>query len=254
MAAAMGYSRPMVHRRPRRFTVAYDLLRLPRIPRLLRAVGLALLVLLLAPYVITPFYAVVQPVSTVMLWRELSGQRMQRINAPLSRISPALRLAVIVAEDGRFCSHHGVDFAEIRDALADADDLGDLRGGSTITQQVAKNLFLWPGRSWLRKALEFPLAFWIDLVLSKRRILEIYLNIAEWGPHGEFGVEAGSLYAFGKPARELTHHQAALLAAVLPNPVARNAHAPGPGLRRLAGLYVGRSARAPAAAACVRTP
>ena len=122
-----------------------------------------------------------------------------------------------------------------------------MRGGSTITQQVAKNLFLWPGRSWLRKALEFPLALWIDLVLSKRRILEIYLNIAEWGPNGEFGVEAGSRYAFGKSARDLTHYQAALLAAVLPNPAARNAHRPGPGLRRLAGLYVGRSAHARAA-------
>jgi monofunctional biosynthetic peptidoglycan transglycosylase len=254
MAAAMGYSWPMVLRPPKRFSVAYDFLRLSRVPQPLRAVGVAVLVLLLAPYVITPLYVVVQPVSTVMLWRELSGQRMQRTYVPLARISPALRLAVIIAEDGRFCRHHGVDFAEIRDALADADDLGDLRGGSTITQQVAKNLFLWPGRSWLRKALEFPLAFWIDLVLSKRRILEIYLNIAEWGPHGEFGVEAGSRYAFGKPARDLTHYQAALLAAVLPNPVARNAHAPGPGLRRLAGLYVGRSARASTAAACIRTP
>ena len=111
---------------------------------------------------------------------------------------------MIVAEDGRFCSHHGVDFAEIRDAIDEADDLDELRGGSTITQQVAKNLFLWPGRSYLRKALEFPLALWIDLVLSKRRILEIYLNIAEWGPNGEFGVEAGGRYAFGKPARELS--------------------------------------------------
>ena len=111
---------------------------------------------------------------------------------------------MIVAEDGRFCSHHGVDFAEIREAIADADDLDDMRGGSTITQQVAKNLFLWPGRSFVRKALEFPLALWIDLVLPKRRILEIYLNIAEWGPNGEFGVEAGSRRAFGKPARDLS--------------------------------------------------
>ncbi len=204
------------------------------------------------PYLITPFYGFGEPVSTVMLWRRVSGEPMQRQYVPLSRIAPALALAVIVAEDGRFCSHHGVDFAEIRDALADADDLEDVRGGSTITQQVAKNLFLWPGRSWLRKALEFPLALWIDLVLSKPRILEIYLNIAEWGPNGQFGVEAGSRYAFGKPARDLTHYQAALLAAVLPNPVARNAHAPGPGLRRLAGLYVGRSAQAPGAAGCIR--
>jgi monofunctional biosynthetic peptidoglycan transglycosylase len=222
--------------------------------RLLRAAGFAVLALLVLPYLIVPFYAFGKPVSTVMVWRQLSGAHMQRTFVPLARISPALALAVIVAEDGRFCSHHGVDFAEIRDALADADDLADVRGGSTITQQVAKNLFLWPGRSWLRKALELPLALWIDLVLSKRRILEIYLNIAEWGPNGEFGVEAGSRYAFGKPARDLSHYQAALLAAVLPNPMTRNAHAPGPGLRRLAGLYVGRSARAGAAVACIRTP
>jgi monofunctional glycosyltransferase len=222
--------------------------------RLLRGAALAILLLLVLPYLIVPFYAAGRPVSTVMLWRQLTGARMQRQYVPLPRISPAISLAVIVAEDGRFCSHHGVDFAQIREALADADDLGDARGGSTITQQVAKNLFLWPGRSWLRKALEFPLALWIDLVLSKRRILEIYLNIAEWGPNGEFGVEAGGRYAFGKPARDLSGYQAALLAAVLPNPLARNAHAPGPGLRRLAGLYVARSARTPGAAACIRTP
>jgi monofunctional biosynthetic peptidoglycan transglycosylase len=223
-----------------------------RLPRPLRAVGFALLVLLLLPYLIAPFDAFGEPVSTVMLWRQFTGERVQRQYVPLSRVAPALALAVIVAEDGRFCSHHGVDFAQIRDALADADDLEEVRGGSTITQQVAKNLFLWPGRSWLRKALELPLALWIDLVLSKRRILEIYLNIAEWGPHGEFGVEAGSRYAFGKSARELSRYQAALLAAVLPSPARRNAHAPGPGLRRLAGLYVGRSAQASAAAACLR--
>ncbi len=129
-------------------------------------------------------------------------------------------------------------------AFIEADDLGDMRGGSTITQQVAKNLFLWQGRSYLRKALEFPLALWIDLVLSKRRILEIYLNIAEWGPGGQFGVEAGSRYAFGKSARSLSRYQAALLAAVLPNPARRNAHRPGPGLRRLGGLYVARARRA----------
>src|SRR6185503_6603377 len=110
-------------------------------------------------------------------------------------------LSVIVAEDGRFCSHHGVDWAELREAWDEADDLDELRGGSTITQQVAKNLFLWPGRSYLRKALELPLALWIDLVLGKRRILEIYLNIAEWGPNGEFGAEAGARPRAAPPAR-----------------------------------------------------
>jgi monofunctional biosynthetic peptidoglycan transglycosylase len=127
-----------------------------------------------------------------------------------------------------------------------------VRGGSTITQQVAKNLFLWQGRSLVRKALEFPLALWIDLILPKRRILEIYLNIAEWGPNGEFGAEAGARRAFGKSARDLSRYDAALLAATLPNPASRNARQPGPGLRRLAGLYVARADRAPAAADCVR--
>jgi monofunctional glycosyltransferase len=235
-----------------RFTFAHDILRLPRVQRPLRAVGFAALVLLSLPYVITPIYAVVQPVSTSMLWRRISGQRVERQYVPLARISPALSLAVIIAEDGRFCSHHGVDLTEISEAIADADDLDDLRGGSTITQQVAKNLFLWQSRSWLRKALEFPLALWIDLVLSKPRILEIYLNIAEWGPNGEFGVEAGSRRAFGKSARDLDRYQAALLAAVLPNPAMRDTRAPGPGLRRLAGLYVSRSGRSPEAAACIR--
>ena len=238
----------------RRFTAVTEILLLRRAAWPVRAAVFAVLGLLVLPYLIVPFYGFGRPVSTVMAWRVLTGAHMQRIYVPLARIAPALSLAVIVAEDGRFCTHHGVDFAEIRDAIADADDLGDLRGGSTITQQVAKNLFLWPGRSWLRKALEFPLALWIDLVLPKRRILEIYLNIAEWGPNGEFGVEAGGHYAFGKPARDLSRYQAAMLAAVLPNPAARNAHQPGPGLRRLAGLYVGRSANAGAAAACIRTP
>lgn len=220
--------------------------------RPLRVAFLAVLALVLLPYLVAPLYAFGKPLSTVMLWRKLTNQRVERDYVPLSRISPSLALAVIVAEDGRFCSHYGVDFAEIRDALKEADDWSDIRGGSTITQQVAKNLFLWPGRSWLRKALEFPLALWIDLVLSKRRILEIYLNIAEWGPNGEFGAEAGARYAFGKPARELSRYQAGLLAAALPNPHARNTRRPGPGLRRLAGLYVGRMARAHGEASCLR--
>ncbi|HUL89875.1 MAG TPA: monofunctional biosynthetic peptidoglycan transglycosylase [Pseudolabrys sp.] len=220
--------------------------------RPLRAVAVTVLAVFLLPYLITPIYAMINPVSTVMLWRWLSGARVERQYVPISRVSPALPLTVIIAEDGRFCGHHGVDFTELREAMAESDDVDEMRGGSTITQQVAKNLFLWQGRSYVRKALEFPLALWIDLVLPKRRILEIYLNIAEWGPNGEFGVEAGARRAFGKSARDLSRYDAALLAAVLPNPVNRNARQPGPGLRRLAGLYVGRAAQAPAAAACLR--
>jgi monofunctional biosynthetic peptidoglycan transglycosylase len=237
----------------KRMSVAHDVLRLPRVPRPLRAVGFVVLLVLLLPYVLTPFYAFGEPVSTVMLWRRMTGQRVERTYVPLARMSSSLPLTVIAAEDGRFCEHYGVDLAGLRDAINEAEDFDDIRGGSTLTQQVAKNLFLWPGRSYVRKALEFPLALWIDLVLSKRRIMEIYLNIAEWGPNGEFGAEAGARRAFGRPARDLSRYQAALMATMLPNPHARDAHRPGAMMQRLAVLYVGRAEKSAGAAACLRT-
>jgi len=207
---------------------------------------------LLLPYVITPIYLVGHPVSTLMLWRWVTGARVERIWVPLQAIAPTLQRAVLVAEDARFCSHSGIDLQEIREAIDDAEESGRLRGGSTITQQVAKNLFLWQGRSYLRKALELPLALWVDLVLPKRRILEIYLNIAEWGPAGEFGAEAGARRAFGRPASELGPREAALMAAALPNPVRRSAGLPGLGMRRLGGIYLARARAAGALDACLR--
>lgn len=238
---------------PRRLSVAYDILRLPRVRRPLRLAFYVVLTLLLLPYLLTLLYSVVNPVSTVMLWRTVTGQRVEHRYVPIARMSQALPLAVLIAEDGRYCTHHGVDFTEIGKAIDDAEGLDDLRGSSTITQQVAKNLFLWPGRSFVRKGLEFPLALWIDLVLPKRRVLEIYLNIAEWGPDGEFGAEAGARRAFGRSADGLSAYQAALLAAMLPNPVTRDARRPGPGLRRLAGLYQGRASRSPEVAGCIKS-
>jgi monofunctional biosynthetic peptidoglycan transglycosylase len=240
--------RPAKRRPGWRLSAVRNRLRLPHLPRLLRA---AVLALVLLPYVMAPFYAFGRPVSTVMLWRWITGAPVERIYAPLSRISHNLKLAVIIAEDDRFCSNYGVAFRALGHALAKSDDIDEMRGFSTITQQVAKNLFLWSSRSYLRKALEIPLALWIDLVLSKRRILEIYLNIAEWGPDGQFGVEAGSRYAFGKSAHSLSRYRAALLAAVLPNPHDRNARRPGRDLRRLASLYVARAARAPDLTYCL---
>ena len=246
-------ARSRKRRSARKMTVAGDILRLPRVPRPVRAVLIAVLLAFLAPYFITPFYAFGQPVSTVMLWRRMNGERVVRNWVSLAYVDPDLARAVIVAEDGRFCVHYGLDFTQIQDAIQDADSLEDVRGGSTITQQVAKNLFLWQSRSWLRKALEAPLALWVDLVLPKRRIMELYLNVAEWGPNGEFGVEAGAERAFGHSAHRLGATQAALLAAMLPNPHDRDAKRPGPGLRRLARLYVARAARAGAAeTACLR--
>jgi monofunctional glycosyltransferase len=203
-------------------------------------VGVALVILLM-PYLLTPLYLFLQPVSTLMLWRSMTRARVERVWVPLERISPELPRAVIVAEDGHFCTHWGVDLGEMREAINEADSIESVRGGSTITQQLAKNLFLWPGRSFVRKALEFPLALWINLVIPKRRQIEIYLNIVEWGPNGIFGAEAASQYDFHKPARDLSLYEAALLAAALPNPLKRLPQQPSPLLWRLAGIYEMRS-------------
>jgi monofunctional glycosyltransferase len=219
---------------------------------LLRVVLVILVCVILLPYLIVPLYIVVRPVSTLMLWRWAKGAHVERVWVPIDAMAPALPLTVIVAEDARFCSHHGVDLHEIRAAIVDAEDHGELRGGSTITQQTAKNLFLWPGRSYLRKVLEIPLALWIDLVLGKRRTLEIYLNIAEWGPSGEFGAEAGARHAFGKSARDIGASEAGLMAAMLPNPVRRNAKRPSAGLLRLRHIYEARARNSAALGACVR--
>jgi monofunctional glycosyltransferase len=220
--------------------------------RIIHGVAVAILVVLLLPYLITPFYLAVNPVSTLMLGRWAKRAPVVRTWAPLRTIAPTLPLSVIVAEDARFCTHRGIDFGELRAAIEDADDLSEMRGGSTITQQTAKNLFLWPGRSVVRKALEFPLALWIDLILGKRRVMEIYLNIAEWGPTGEFGAEAAARKAFGKSARDLDAREAATLASILPNPIKRSAGRPGAGVRRLAGIYEGRARKSLDLAACIR--
>jgi monofunctional biosynthetic peptidoglycan transglycosylase len=211
-----------------------------------------LVVILLLPYLLVPLYRVVDPVSTLMLWRWAHGARVERSFVPIDRMAPALPVTVIASEDGRFCSHRGVDFREIRDRLEDIDDIGAARGVSTITQQTAKNLFLWQGRSFVRKALEFPLALWIDVVLPKWRVLEIYLNIAEWGPNGQFGAEAGSRYAFNKSVRSISPREAASLAAVLPNPKRRSAKQPGPAVRRLSGIYEARATTQAALASCAK--
>lgn len=209
--------------------------------RLIRAVVLVLFGLVLLPYLLTPLYSTGQPVSTLMIGRYLTGEPVTRTWVDLADMSEALPRSVVAAEDAKFCFHHGIDWDSVRTIIEDAQDGDVARGGSTITQQVAKNLFLWPGRSVIRKALEFPLAMWIDFVLSKKRILELYLNVAELGPGGQFGAEAGAHYAFGRPASSLSPREAALLASILPNPVTRSARNPGPGVRRMAGTYVVRA-------------
>ena len=209
--------------------------------RLVRTLLLIALVGLLLPYLVTPFYRVGHPVSTLMLWRQLTGAPMSRPWIDFDAISPYLPRSVVAAEDAKFCSHGGIDWDALREVVDDAEDGEVTRGGSTITQQLAKNLFLWPGRSFVRKGLELPLALWIDAVLPKQRILEIYLNVAELGPSGQFGAEAGAQFAFGHSAASLSAREAATLAAILPNPHRRSAKSPGPGVRRLAGTYTARA-------------
>ena len=189
--------------------------------RAIRALFMIVVVIVVLPYVLTPLYIVGHPISTLMIGRFFLGEPVSRKWIDLDAMSPALPAAVVGAEDAKFCSHHGIDWGSVRDVIEDAQDGEVVRGGSTVTQQVAKNLFLWPGRSVTRKALEFPLALWIDLVLSKKRIMELYLNIAELGPDGQFGAEAGANYAFGRSASSHSLQDAALLASILPNPVMR---------------------------------
>jgi monofunctional biosynthetic peptidoglycan transglycosylase len=209
--------------------------------RLIRRLILIGILLLALPYLLTPLYAVGQPISALMAWRWITGSPVVRTWVDLKAMSPALPRSVVASEDAKFCSHRGIDWDSLQNAIEDAQDGEVSGGGSTITQQVAKNLFLWPGRSVVRKGLEIPLAMWVDLVLTKQRILEIYLNIAEMGPSGQFGAQAGAQYAFNRPASGLSAREAALLAAILPNPVTRSARTPGPGVRRLAGTYMVRA-------------
>jgi len=215
----------------------------------IRAILLLVAALLVLPYLLVPVYSVGHPVSLLMVGRFLTGNPVSRTWVDIGTMSPAMPRSVVASEDARFCSHHGVDWDSLGDVLEDAEDGEVARGGSTITQQVAKNLFLWPGRSYIRKALELPLSLWIDLVLSKKRILEIYLNVAEFGPGGQFGADEGARYAFGRAVAAISPHQAALLAAILPNPVTRSARQPSAHIRRLAGTYTAR-ARSAAISAC----
>ncbi len=169
-------------------------------------------------------YSQTHPASMLMLGRWVTGKPVDRSWVPLDDISRNLVAAVVTSEDARFCTHHGVDWVEMHNAIEDEEE-GAARGASTITMQTVKNLFLWNSRSFIRKGLEIPLALGLDRLWSKRRILEVYLNIAEWG-EGVFGAEAAARVYFGKSAKQLNAREAALLAAALPNPKQRDARHP----------------------------
>lgn len=203
------------------------------------------------PVVLVPVYALVNPVSMLMVSRAVIGQTVTREWRDIDSISDRLKTAVILSEDGQFCRHNGVDWGALRHEIANWRAGEGARGASTITMQVAKNLFLWNDRSVVRKVLEVPLAVYIDFVLSKERIFEIYLNIAEWGPDGTFGIEAGARRAFGTSAENFSWERASLLAVTLPNPHVRNPASPTSGLRRVAGIVQVRAQQFSSHAACV---
>ena len=184
--------------------------------------------------VLVGLYTVVRPVSTLMLARMVEGKSYQRVYVPLKSIAPIALASVVASEDASFCDNDGVDWGSLREVLSGAGNHGPSRGASTITMQTAKNLFLWPGRSTIRKGIEIGMALVLGEVWSKARTLEIYLNIAEWGD-GLFGIEAAAQRYFHKSASQLNPHEAALLATALPNPFLRNPARPSPLQRRLAG-------------------
>jgi monofunctional biosynthetic peptidoglycan transglycosylase len=201
-----------------------------------------LLLLIIAPPVWVAIYRFVPPPITIlMIERAFEGHGIDRRWVPLDRISPDLVRSVIASEDSRFCAHRGFDVRAIDAALRhNAERPGRIRGGSTISQQTAKNVFLWPQRSWVRKGAEAWFTVLIETLWGKRRIMEVYLNTVEMGP-GLYGAEAASERYFHVPADRLTPAEAGRLAAILPDPLKWKAARPGPYVRRRTGRIEARS-------------
>jgi monofunctional biosynthetic peptidoglycan transglycosylase len=200
---------------------------------LTRAIVALLVIAIVLPVTVTAIYRFVPPPITILMVQRLwEGRGLNKQWRPLSQISPSLVQAVIASEDAQFCSHRGFDFEAIEKALANnARRPNAVRGASTISQQTAKNVFLWPARSWVRKGAEAYFTVLIETMWGKRRIMEVYLNVAEWGA-GTYGAEGAARRYFETSAAKLTRAQAARLAAVLPNPIKFNAARPGPGIAR----------------------
>jgi len=187
-----------------------------------------LLILIAIPHVLLLIYGVLPaPITPLMVLRLVQGEGLSKEWVSLKEMQPYLAYAVIAAEDNRFCQHKGVDWQELNVQIERYQAGEETRGASTITMQTVKNLILWPGRDTLRKGVEIYFAHYLDLIWSKRRIMEVYLNVVEWD-NGVYGAEAASRHHFKRQAGDLTPGQAALLAATLPNPRGWNAGRPGP--------------------------
>ena len=187
---------------------------------------IAILLFVVVPIVLVGAYRfIAPPVTPLMLIRAAGGAPIRQSWVPLPRISPWLQRAVVASEDARFCRHHGFDFEEIGAALDRFRSSGRLRGASTISQQTAKNILLWPGGGFLRKGIEAYITVLLEFAWPKSRILEVYLNVIEWGD-GIYGADQAAETHFHKPAAALTRREAASLAAILPNPRTHSAERP----------------------------
>jgi len=196
---------------------------------------LVLIFMVVGPIAVVAVYRFVPPPMTyLMLQRMVEGRGFDRRWVPISAISPTLVRAVIAAEDARFCEHHGFDILAIQKAMRANERGKKLRGGSTISQQTAKNVFLWPHRDWVRKGLETWFTALIEVIWGKERIMEVYLNSIEWGP-GVYGAEAAAQRNFRTSAARLSPAQAARLAAIVPKPLSWKAAHPGPYIQRRSG-------------------
>lgn len=202
---------------------------------------------------VAAFRLVNPPITMVMIGAKLQGETLKRKWVPLKDISPNLRLAVVASEDGNFCRHWGVDWGAVRDVIKAAHSWTGVRGASTIPMQVARNIYLWEDRNYVRKALEVPLAYLMTALWSKKRMLEIYLNIAQWGSDF-YGAEEASRRYFHKPASQLTQREAVLLAAALPNPDERNPARPSRTMRLVANAVERRLPLIARRAGCVLKP
>ncbi len=216
-----------------------------------RLVFIALLILI-SPYLLILLYKFdfVHPPSTLMIGELLTGRSYERQWVDIDDVAPVLVQSVMMSEDGQFCAHSGVDWDALNIVISEALEGEASRGASTLAMQVSKNLFLLPVRSAIRKALEIPLALFSDYVWGKKRMMELYLNIAEWG-HGIYGIEAASQAYFGKSAKTLTRRQAALLTVTLPNPIVRNPLKPSKGMSRLARKVEARAKQSGAYIKCI---
>ena len=196
--------------------------------RLLRNIALALFIVLVAGPVVAvlAFRFIPPPVTPLMVIRAIEGRGLDHRWRSINDVSPALPRALIAAEDAKFCEHHGFDFDALQKAYENNESGRKIRGGSTISQQTAKNVFLWPGRSYVRKGLEAWFTVLIETLWGKRRIMEVYLNSIEYGS-GIYGAEAASQRYFGVGADKLTQAQASRLAAILPSPLKWKVIKPG---------------------------